>query len=47
MQARAVRQGLTLTGLFFGEDAPERESDGVVRHVVVWFGGRGSAERDG
>src|SRR5271166_1029799 len=43
MQARAVRQGPTLTGLFFGEDVPERESDGVVRHVVVWFGGRGSA----
>ena len=43
MQARAVRQGPILTGLFFGEDVPERESDGGVRHVGVWFGGRGSA----
>jgi hypothetical protein len=43
MQARAVRQGPTLTSPFLVADVHERESDGVVRHVVVWFGGRGSA----
>ena len=32
-----------LTGLLVGEAVPERESDGVVRDVVVCFGGRGSA----
>src|SRR5271157_6374283 len=47
MQARAVSQGPTLTGLFFGEDVPERESDGGVRDVVVCFGGAVRREADG
>ncbi len=44
MQARAVWQGPALTALFLAKDVPERESDGGVRHGVVWFGGRGSVE---
>src|SRR5271165_7601612 len=40
MQARAVRQGPSQAGLFFGEDVAERESHGEVGHVVVFFGSR-------
>src|ERR1039458_6875444 len=43
MQERAVWQGPSLAGLFFGRDAPDRGGDGWVPHAVVWDGGRGSA----